>query len=256
MTEKSVTAKVYFSRQKTKVTVNVYKENNGNYEKAGSKELDKEYKAGEEIDVTEYTKTTGNTITGIDDEVYEFNSEETTKVGVTKNVDNKYIFAVKNKDSKEVNMYFSKRLIEVNAQIYTEDLNAEETQADGHSEKSEKSIEGPINGKFKAGTAIDLTPYTKKSGNPVTGVNFIGFKFDKTKTLEDGDINEEGGEFKYRAKGKTTKVLKFYFSRLRGTVTPINAKASEGTATLPATFSTIFGQKLDANLKSSTFTLN
>lgn len=256
VTEKSVTAKVYFSRQKTKVTVNVYKENKGNYEKAGSKELDKEYKAGEEIDVTEYTKTTGNTITGIDDEVYEFNSEETTKVGVTKNVDNKYIFAIKNKDSKEVNMYFSKRLVEVNAQIFTEDLNAEETQANGHSEKSEKPIGGPISGKFKAGTIIDLTAYTKKSGNPVTGVNFTGFKFDKTKTLEDGDINEEGGEFKYRAKGKTTKVLKFYFSRLRGTVTPINAKASEGTATLPATFTTVFGQKLDANLKSSTFTLN
>ena len=163
---------------------------------------------------------------------------------------------MENKSSKEVNIYFSKRLVEVNAQIYTEDLNAEETQADGHSEKSEKSIDGPINGKFKAGSAIDLTPYTKKSGNPVTGVNFTGFKFDKTKTLEDGDINEEGGEFKYRAKGKTTKVLKFYFSRLRGTVTPINAKASEGTATLPATFATIFGQKLDANLKSSTFTLN
>jgi len=256
VTEKTGTAKVYFNRQKTKVTVNILKENNGNFEKAGSKELDKEYKAGEEIDVTEYTKTTGNTITGIDDEEYEFNSEETTKVGVIKNADNKYIFKVENKSSKEVNIYFSKRLIEVNAQIYTEDLNAEETQANGHSEKSEKSIEGPINGKFKAGTAIDLTPYTKKSGNPVAGVNFTGFKFDKTNTLEDGDIKEEGGEFTYKVKGKTTKILKFYFSRLRGTVTPINAKASEGTATLPAAFATIFGQKLDANLKCSDFILN
>lgn len=256
VTEKTGIAKVYFKRQKTKVTLNILKENNGSFEKAGSKELDKEYKAGEEIDVTEYTKTTGNIITGIDDEEYEFNSEETTKVGVIKNADNKYIFKVENKSSKEVNIYFSKRLIEVNAQIYTEDLNVEETQADGHSEKSEKSIEGPINGKFKAGTVIDLTPYTKKSGNPVAGVNFIGFKFDKTKTLEDGDINEESGEFEYRAKGKTTKVLKFYFSRLRGTVTPINAKASEGTATLPDTFATIFGQKLDASLKPSNFTLN
>ena len=254
VTEKTGTAKVYFNRQRTKVTVNILKENNGSFEKAGSKELDKEYKAGEEIDITEYIKTTGNMITGIDDEEYEFNSEETTKVGVIKNADNKYIFKVENKSSKEVNIYFSKRLIEVNAQIYTEDLNVEETQADGHSEKSEKSIEGPINGKFKAGTAIDLTPYTKKSGNPVAGVNFTGFKFDKTKTVEDGDINEEGGEFKYRAKGKTTKVLKFYFSRLRGTVTPINAKASDGTATLPAAFTTVFGQKLDANLKPSDFT--
>ncbi len=256
VTEKTGTAKVYFKRQKTKVTVNILKENNGNFEKAGSKELDKEYKAGEEIDVTEYTKTTGNIITGIDDEEYEFNSEETTKVGVIKNADNKYIFKVENKSSKEVNIYFSKRLIEVNAQIYTEDLNSDETSPNGYSEKSEKTLLGTVDGKFKAGAVIDLTAYTKKAGNPVTGVEFTGFKFNKVETLKDSEIKEESGEFTYRVKGKIAKNLKFYFMRLRGTVTPINAKSAEGTTNLPASFESVFGQKLDSNLKASTFVHN